>query len=133
MNACIRVVEFILRHPVLAPRRGMRARHHGAHPQRPRLGHVQRGSAHPLSHQLRVYKEGRHLHGPQIPERRRAADVHVSHGLQVSEDGPPAMHERLYSAELHALTCMSRYINIRYINSSTSVGVLFFFPVLCRA
>lgn len=94
MNACICVVSRILRHPVVvvclfffAPGRGMRARHHGAHPQRPRLGHVQRGFAHPVSHQLRVHKEGRHLHGPQIPERRwrRSEDVHVPHGLQVRE------------------------------------------------
>lgn len=50
-------------------------------------GDVQRRFAHFVIDQLRVYKERFHLHRPEIRQRRRTADVHVSCGVSVRVHG----------------------------------------------
>lgn len=55
-------------------------------------GDVQRRFAHFVIDQLRVHQERLHLQRPEIHQRRRAADVHVPHGLSVSEWSITYMH-----------------------------------------
>lgn len=60
-------------------------------------GDVQHRFAHFVTDQLCVYKERFHLHRPEIPQRRRTADVHVSCGISV------CVHVSLYAFVVHVV------------------------------
>lgn len=59
-------------------------RQDGADRQRAGARHVQRGSAHPVAHQLRVHQEGLSAQHPQIWTQWRTQDVHVPRRVSVS-------------------------------------------------